>query len=120
MSPTMTNTFIIHPNGLECYVKITCNITINRGNKYIIDYIYDYSNTINTPLKQTNILKYLELYDSELKEPYSGDIIHRNSLSEQLVKYLCMSDEDLEKHSGNVQAENYRVSVIKSIQLLWD
>tara|TARA_Y100000589_G_C26738384_1_gene460643 strand:+ start:162 stop:521 length:360 start_codon:yes stop_codon:yes gene_type:complete len=119
MSPTMTNTFIIHPNGLECYVKITCNINLNRD-KYVIDYVYDYSSTINTPIKQINILKYLELYDSELKEPYSGDIIHRNSLSEQLVKYLCMSDKELEKHSGNVQAENYRVSVIKSIQLLWD
>lgn len=115
----MTNTFIIHPNGLECYVKITCNINVNCD-KYVIDYTYDYSNTINTPLKKINILKNLELYDSELKEPYSGDIIHRNSLSEQLIKYLCMSDKDLEKYSGNVQAESYRINIIKSIQLLWD
>ena len=119
MNSTMTNTFIIHPNGLECYVKITCNINVDRD-KYVIDYVYDYSDTLNTLKKKINILKYLELYDSELKEPYSGDIIHKNSLSEQLIKYLCMSDKDLEKYSGNVQAESYRINIIKSIQLLWD
>ena len=49
-----------------------------------------------------------------------GDIVYKNGLTEQLIKYICMSDEDLSKVSGNVHCESYRLSIIKSIQLFWD
>ena len=119
MSPSLSNTFIIHPNGNEYYVKIKCNVNI-RNNTYVIDYKYEFSDIINTTKKKISLLKLLELYDKDLEEPYDGDIIHKNSLSEQLVRYLTMSDEELSKVCGNVHHENYRINIIKSIQLLWD
>ena len=119
MSPSLSNTFIIHPNGSEHYVKIICTVNI-RNNTYVVDYKYEFSKSINTSKKEISILKLLELYDMDLKEPYNGDIIHKNSLSEQLVQYLIMSDEELSNVCGNVHHENYRINIIKSIQLLWD
>ena len=115
----MTTQFIIHPNGSDNYVKITCDINI-KETTYEISYKYKFSEKIDTIEKKTSILKILELYDNDTRSPYEGDIIYKNSLSEHLIKYLCMSDEDLSKVSGNVHYENYRLSIIKSIQLLWD
>ena len=51
MSPSLSNTFIIHPNGSEYYVKIKCNVNI-RNNTYVIDYKYEFSDIINTSKKK--------------------------------------------------------------------
>ena len=115
----MTTQFIIHPNGSDNYVKITCDTNV-KDTSYEVSYKYSFSEKIDTVEKKINILKTLELYHNDTMEPYEGDIIYKNSLSEQLIKYLFMSDEDLSKVSGNVHYENYRLSIIKSIQLLWD
>ena len=115
----MTTQFIIHPNGSDNYVKITCDTNF-KDTSYEVSYKYSFSEKIDTIEKKINILKTLELYDNDTMEPYEGDIIYKNCLSEQLIKYLFMSDEDLSKVSGNVHYENYRLSIIKSIQLLWD
>tara|TARA_B100001175_G_C19502924_1_gene639197 strand:- start:208 stop:567 length:360 start_codon:yes stop_codon:yes gene_type:complete len=119
MAPHLTNKFIIHPNGSDNYVEITCDINI-KETTYEVSYKYRFSEKIDTVEKEISILKILELYDNDAMDPYEGDIIYKNSLSEHLIKYLCMSDEDLSKVSGNVHYENYRLSIIKSIQLLWD
>ena len=115
----MTTQFIIHPLGSDNYVEITCDINI-KETTYEVSYKYRFSEKIDTVEKEISILKILELYDNDAMDPYEGDIIYKNSLSEHLIKYLCMSDEDLSKVSGNVHYENYRLSIIKSIQLLWD
>ena len=69
MSPLLTNTFIIHPNGSEYYVKIKCNVNIHN-NTYVIDYSYEFSEIINTRKKKISLLKLLDLYDKDLEEPY--------------------------------------------------
>ena len=46
-----------------------------------------------------------------------GDIIYKNGLSEQLIKYLIMSEEELSKVCGNVHHENYRINIIKVFKL---
>ena len=119
MAPNPTNKFIIHANGSNNYIEIICDINI-KETTYEVNYKYKFSEKIDTIEKKISILKILELYDNDAMNPYEGDIIYKNSLSEQLIKYLCMSDEDLSKVSGNVHYENYRLSIIKSIQLLWD
>ena len=51
---------------------------------------------------------------------YKGEIIHKNSLTEQLISYMLLSDEELEKFSGRVMSECYRLNLINTIKLLWD
>lgn len=115
----INNTFILHPNGSDDYVTITCNITI-KETKYVLDYKYTFPEKNNTIQKKMSILKKLELYDNDTQAPYEGDIVYKNGLTEQLIKYICMGDDDLSKVSGNVHCESYRLSIIKSIQLFWD
>ena len=115
----INNTFILHPNGSDDYVTITCNITI-KETKYVLDYKYTFPEKNNTIQKKMSILKKLEIYDNDTQAPYEGDIVYKNGLTEQLIKYICMSDDDLSKVSGNVHCESYRLSIIKSIQLFWD
>ena len=115
----MNNTFKMHPLGQNSYVTIICNVRI-INEKYYIDFDYTYSSDINTAEKKNNILKCLDLYDTNLDEPYNGDIIHKNVFTDNLVTYLCMSNEELQKVSGNVNEENYRLNLIKCVQSLWD
>ena len=88
--------------------------------QHYIDFDYTYSSNTNTDKKKNNLLKCLDLYDTNLDEPYSGDIIHKNIFTDNLVTYLCMNNEELQKVSGNVNEENYRLNLIKCVQSLWD
>lgn len=114
----INNTFILHPNGSNDCVAITCEITIKKTT-YILDYKYTFPEKNNTIQQNMSILKKLELYDNDTQAPYEGDYVYKNGLTEQLIKYICMSDTDLSKVSGNIHYESYRLSIIKSIQLFW-
>jgi hypothetical protein len=113
------NTFCIHPLGEDNYVEITFNVLI-KSETYHINFTYNFSEQINTKYKRKSILKNLDLYDNELEEYYKGDIIAKNSLTDELVSYMLMNDKDLELKSGHVHSESYRLSLIKTIKLLWD
>ena len=49
-----------------------------------------------------------------------GEFIVKNSLSEQLIKYLLMDLDELEIYSGNTSAIEYKASIMKSINLFLD
>lgn len=68
-------------------------------------------------LKQTN-----PFYgDNEfLNDSFDGEIISKNEMTEQLVRFLCMDDELLSKESGHVTSEDYRKNIMYSISNLWD
>ena len=49
-----------------------------------------------------------------------GEIIFKNSLTEQMVEYLLMSDEELSKYSGHHMAGDYRCTILHNIAKMWD
>ena len=49
-----------------------------------------------------------------------GEIIFKNSLTEQMVEYLLMSDEELSKYSGNHMPTDYRCTILHNIAKMWD
>lgn len=51
---------------------------------------------------------------------YEGDIIYRNHMTDEMVKYLLMSDSELEKASGSSTAQRYRRMIMFNIARLWD
>ena len=54
----------------------------------------------------------LNLYDNTIDSYYEGDIIHKNSLTEQLISYMLLSDEELKKYSGyNITASGDKSTV---------
>jgi hypothetical protein len=112
------NTFRLHPLGENLYVDITFKVK-EKDNKYYIDFEYSFEDNLNEKIKN-NIMKKLNLYDNMIESYYKGEIIHKNSLTEQLISYMLLSDEELEKFSGHVMTECYRLNLINTIKLLWD
>lgn len=112
------NTFRLHPLGETLYVDITFKVK-EKDNKYHIDFEYSFENNLDEKIKN-NIIKKLNLYDNMIESYYEGEIINKNSLTEQLMSYMLLSDQELEKFSGRVIAECYRLNLINTIKLLWD
>jgi len=49
-----------------------------------------------------------------------GDIIIKNEMTEKMIDYLLMDDEELLKNTGCSTVQRYRINIMKSITLLWD
>ena len=49
-----------------------------------------------------------------------GDIIVQNELSDKLIEFLIMNDDDLQEKTGNAHVTEYRKQIIKTISLFWD
>tara|TARA_Y100000389_G_C17291300_1_gene428172 strand:- start:211 stop:555 length:345 start_codon:yes stop_codon:yes gene_type:complete len=112
-----TNTFRLHPLNEENYVIVIFNVEEKNG-KYYISFKYKFED-LDQKI-ECNIMKKLNLYDKELDIYYEGDIIHINSLTKELVSYMLLSEKELEKHSGRITSECYRLNLINMIKLLWD
>lgn len=104
-------------NGIYCLINVTVKKIKYVSNEifYDIDFKHIYSSE-NSLCKNLNPLLNLEEKDTV----YEGDIIVSNELTDIIVKYLLMSFEDLQKHSGRVTAQQYKKQIIKSINLFWD
>ena len=59
-------------------------------------------------------------YNSGKEEHFSGDIVVKNSLTTELVKYLMMENTDLEKLSGLSDPTYYKKMVLLSLSNFWD
>ncbi len=59
-------------------------------------------------------------FDTPMIEHFGGDIIVKNELTEVLIKFLTMADEELSKKSGNISAGIYRIQIMQSIANFWD
>lgn len=54
------------------------------------------------------------------KELAGGDIIIKNSMTKEMVKYMMMDDSELEKFSGRNTAQTYRTHIIQALAKMWD
>jgi len=106
------------------YCEITVNvkkIKYQNGELYYdIDYKYKYSHKNNQNCKQSNPLVAINESENNGEEMYNGDIIHVNSLTDQMINYLLMSYSELEKYSGHNTPQQYKTQIIKAINLFWD
>ena len=53
-------------------------------------------------------------------ESADGDIIIKNAMTEKMIEYLLMDENELVKESGYSTAQRYRVNIMNSIALFWD
>ena len=56
----------------------------------------------------------------KFKENFDGDIIAYNSLTEKLVEYLLLDDNELEQLSGSVTSQCYRKQLMLNVAILSD
>lgn len=113
-----SNSFVRKDNSDE-YCSVFINVKklkYEYGDLYYdVSYTFQYSHDSDT-VKEANPL--LDIDDED--DIYTGDIIIVNSLSDQLINYLLMPFNELKKYSGHVTPQEYKKSIIKSINLFWD
>jgi hypothetical protein len=84
--------------------------------KYIMTYHINISIVFDNEIcKNLNPLLDLNINN----QPYTGDIIVSNSFTDELIKYLLMSYEELSNYSGYSTPEYYKRQIIKTISLFW-
>ena len=49
-----------------------------------------------------------------------GEIIVKNSFTQEMIKYLLMDFNELEKYSGVSTPNYYKIQIIQAISLFWD
>lgn len=122
-----------HDNIEENYCIVKINISImtyhNKQQYYDISYSYSYINndtinndTINTiDIHKTNRTNPFYYKQSQLcDDAYEGVIVYKNDITDQLVKYLMMKDEELDNICGNTWMVQYRANIMFMLALMWD
>ena len=87
-------------NDIACTVKVEIN-----EKKYDDSSIYYY---ISYHTDEINMAH--PFYDKEeLMEHLEGDIIIKNSMTEKMIEYLLMDENELEKYSGNIRKKDLKI-----------
>lgn len=79
-----------------------------KNSVYNISYKYEYDNLTD------NIIKKIDELDKW------GEIIYKNEMTEKMIKYLLMDEEELGQYSGYTTPSTYKIHIMKCISLLWD
>lgn len=109
----------------------TCQTTITIIDKISNNtpvYEINYKHAINKQgvLTPINDIKDIEkpcpfVYCKEnVKEMYSGEIIVKNSMTQEMVKFLMMDDDELSQHTGTTTPQHYRCLIMVNILDFWD
>ena len=51
---------------------------------------------------------------------YEGEIIKKNAMTEQMVNYLMMDEDELFQYSGNTMPRDYKGQIMKALTNFWD
>ena len=65
----------------------------------------------NHPFFETNMEDFLG---------YEGEVIAKNPMTDMMVNYLRMDDEELAKFSGHTTPQDYKHKIMLSIVYFWD
>ena len=95
------------------YLSIDVKTYENNNKYYYLKYRWNLDN---------DDIKNHILYDNKrfLNSSNEGDIIIKNKLTDQLVNFLIMDNNELEEVSGSTNSNDYKRSVIEAISLFWD
>jgi len=114
-----------NPAHEKQYFDITITIKDDHFN-YDISYIWKFSDAIlDSPIHylKHRIYPFPEIdYCDHCQTRFDkeGVIVTKNSLTETMIQYLLMSDEELNKQNiGRTYPQYYRVNIMKSLGLFW-
>lgn len=106
---------------IYCDVKISVEEKISGGkNIYDISYTYTIPNISDEHIvlsKRAHPFFYSKNIKEEDKE---GVIVCKNSMTEQLVKFLLMDQKELEKEIGGAYWIQYKIKIMESLAIFWD
>ena len=51
---------------------------------------------------------------------YEGEIVKKNAMTEQMVNYLMMDEDELSQYTGNTMPQDYKGFIMKALTNFWD
>mgnify|MGYP000427255470 CR=1 FL=1 len=106
---------ILNINCIETYIKET-NIGYFEAEYEFLNYIDGIQD--NNIIPQSH--PFYDIPKKHFKNYCQGFLVVRNDLTCQLLKYLFMDDEKLEKECGVSKTHYYKIGILKSLANLWD
>ena len=117
-----TFTFVdeLMPQGsITCDVTVNCSEYSRENNSYYnIQISYTYSDK-SDPSIVKRPHPFTECTEAH-RELSNGDIIVKNTMTSEMVKYLFMEDDELSKYIGSSTPQRYRTFIIQTLSSLWD
>lgn len=106
------------PGTIWCDTTITIQEkTYDNGNQYFdIDYSYAYC----TEVQKDKSLEFTCNPLLMMKGTTDGEIIVKNSFTEELIRYLMMDYDELREFTGNSTPQDYKMRLMHTIQNFWD
>jgi len=113
------------PNSPHYVITIIINELKYKNEKYYYDISYDYNfikSTILSDEVNGRLKKILHpFYETEeYLNSSGGDIIYKNPMITEMIKFLLMDDNELSLYSGSTTFQRYRIDIMKSLALFWD
>lgn len=110
-------------NRLRC--RVTINVTekvSNNSNVYDIGFKYDdvYTNGVLSEVDEIRSPHPFASCDKSMLDFCDGEIVVKNAITEQMVKFMMMDNEELDKHSGTTDPQHYRTIIMFNLMKLWD
>ena len=113
-------------NWCDVEINVKHLLYQNGNNFYDITYTYTYS---VTRLDDSNSDDDDEMYRTNpfyyknsiiTSDMLDGVIVAKNSLTDELVKYLLMDNEELDQYIGNAWCVQYRANLMFMLAFMWD
>ena len=113
-----------HRTTTQCETKILVKEqTYDDGRQvYIIDYIHTYINGNRRTICQSieDVVIPNPFAENNLEEHFEGEIIIRNEMTESMIKFLMMDEDELQTHIGTACPKQYKKKIMHNIHNLWD
>jgi hypothetical protein len=115
-------------NETNSYCNVTVTIELmqysDEKKYYHINYKYDLSNcsdtTINSDINKLYSSHPFYEYPHIDSESHIGEIVFYNEMTEKMIEYLLMPDEELKKVCGLTSTQKYRKLIMVSLSQFWD
>ena len=109
-------------SGQEFY-DITYSYVYNHDNKYDIQVVYDIINDLISDDDDNDIYRTNPFYYKRKLITFDmldGVIVAKNSMTDEMVKYLLMDFDELDKHIGNTWSVLYKANIMFALAFMWD
>ena len=115
------NTFTLvmeYQSTYSCQVKVKVEHYRNDGQEYF-DISYEYSFPEGQVTGVEN-MAHPFYQKTDMRHDTTGVIVFKNEVTEKLVKYLLLPDEELSNFTGTTTPKAYRRLMMLSLDMLWD
>lgn len=113
-------------NTTKCLVTITVKETDEgnlKNNSNVYDITFEYKYKIGDKITDATNIKAPHPFaycGKSMRELADGEIVIKNSMTTEMVKYMMMNDDELCKHIGLSTPQHYRTMTMINLMRLWD